>query len=61
MAMLFADVTPPGTPPKAPGDTQLLRIPNRRDLYPNDGLRLRLGDGRIVAPRVVKELSPTLT
>ncbi|TMC97105.1 MAG: hypothetical protein E6J05_12675 [Chloroflexi bacterium] len=57
VAMLFADVTPPGTPPKAPGDTQLLRIPNRRDLYPNDGLRLRLGDGRIVAPRVVKELS----
>jgi hypothetical protein len=29
---------------------QLLRLPNRRDLYPNDGLRLRLADGRLLAP-----------
>ena len=29
---------------------QLLRLPNRRDLYPNDGLRLRLADGSLLAP-----------
>lgn len=29
---------------------QLLRLPNRLDLYPNDGLRLRLKGGSILAP-----------
>jgi hypothetical protein len=29
---------------------QLLRLPNRRDLYPNDGVRLRLADGSLLAP-----------
>ena len=29
---------------------QLLRLPNRRDLYPGDGIRLRLADGTLVAP-----------
>lgn len=29
---------------------QLLRLPNRRDLYPNDGLRLRLRDGTLLSP-----------
>jgi hypothetical protein len=57
VAMLFADVVPPRTAPKPPGEAELLRIPNRRDLYPNDGLRLRLADGRIVSPKSVKELS----
>jgi hypothetical protein len=32
---------------------QLLRLPNRRDLYPNDGLRLRLADGTLLAPATV--------
>ena len=31
----------------------LLRIPDRRDLYPNDGIRLRLADGTLIAPTVV--------
>jgi hypothetical protein len=29
---------------------QLLRLPNGRDLYPLDGLRLRLADGTLLAP-----------
>jgi hypothetical protein len=29
---------------------QLLRIPDRRDLYPNDGIRLRLAEGSLLAP-----------
>jgi hypothetical protein len=29
---------------------QLLRLPNRRDLYPNHGIRLRLPDGQLLAP-----------
>jgi hypothetical protein len=29
---------------------QLLRVPNRRDLYPNQGIRLRLSDGTLLAP-----------
>lgn len=29
---------------------QLLRLPNRRDLYPQDGIRLRLLDGTLLAP-----------
>ena len=32
---------------------QLLRVPNRRDLYPNDGLRVRLADGTLLAPASV--------
>jgi hypothetical protein len=29
---------------------QLLRLPNRRDLYPNGGIRLRLSDGTLLSP-----------
>jgi len=41
-----------------PGDTtriaaQLLRLPNRRDLYPSDGIRLRLADGTLLAPAAI--------
>jgi hypothetical protein len=43
-------------PPAADG-AQLLRIPNRRDLYPGDGLRLRLADGTIVAPALAKAVA----
>jgi hypothetical protein len=31
----------------------LLRLPNRRDLYPNDGIRLRLADGTLLSPTVI--------
>jgi hypothetical protein len=29
---------------------QLLRLPNRRDLYPNEGIRVRVADGGLLAP-----------
>jgi hypothetical protein len=32
---------------------ELLRTPNRPDLYPNSGVRLRLADGTLLAPSVV--------
>jgi len=32
---------------------QLLRVPNRRDLYPLNGIRVRLRDGRMVGPTAV--------
>ena len=32
---------------------RLLRLPNRRDLYPNDGLRLRLVNGTLLSPNRV--------
>jgi hypothetical protein len=55
--LLFAAIAPPGTDAIASGDAAILRLPNRRDLYPHDGLRLRLPDGTIVAPLVVKDLA----
>lgn len=55
--LLFASITPPGTAPQSQIDAELLRIPNRRDLYPHDGLRLRLADGTLLAPLVAKDLS----
>jgi hypothetical protein len=39
---------------------QLLRQPNRRDLYPNDGVRLRLRDGTLLAPLAVDVGTGTL-
>lgn len=36
---------------------QLLRLPNRLDLYPDDGLRLRLKDGTIVSPHISSDLT----
>jgi hypothetical protein len=56
-AVLFAAIAPPGTDPPVQGRAELLRIPNRRDLYPNDGLRLQLSDGTLLAPAVAKDLS----
>ena len=32
---------------------QLLRLPNRRDLYPHDGIRVRLADGTLLTPAAV--------
>lgn len=43
----FGDWT---APPPDPPEAQLLRMPNRRDLYPSGGLRLRLVDGTLLAP-----------
>jgi hypothetical protein len=56
-ALLFAVVAPPGSPPPVQGEAELLRIPNRRDLYPNDGLRLLLSDGTLLSPALVKNLA----
>jgi hypothetical protein len=54
--LLFAAFSPPNTNPAPQPDAQLLRIPNRRDLYPHDGLRLRCADGTLLSPIVVKAL-----
>jgi hypothetical protein len=35
---------------------KLLRIPNRRDLYPTDGLRLRLADGTLLSPAMAVDI-----
>jgi hypothetical protein len=49
-ALLFARVGDWDTPPPDPAGAQLLRVPNRRDLYPDGGVRLRLADGTILSP-----------
>jgi hypothetical protein len=55
--LLFAAKAPPGSNPPVQGEAELLRSPNRRDLYPNDGLRLLLSDGTLLAPALVKKLT----
>jgi hypothetical protein len=55
-ALLFADLAPAGTDPPTQGEAQLLRIPNRRDLYPNNGIRLLLSDGTLLSPALSKPL-----
>ncbi|HEX8113819.1 MAG TPA: hypothetical protein VF516_39075, partial [Kofleriaceae bacterium] len=55
--LLFAAVAPPNTNPPVQGEAELLRIPNRRDLYPHDGIRLRLSSGTLLPPAVVKSLA----
>ena len=47
--LLFAHVSPSDRA-LDPARAQLLRMPNRRDLYPTDGIRLRLADGTLLAP-----------
>jgi hypothetical protein len=56
-ALLFVRLDPPGADPPAQNEAELLRVPNRRDLYPHDGLRLLLSDGTLLAPAVVKSLA----
>jgi hypothetical protein len=56
-ALLFAAISPQYTEPVAQPGADLLRIPNRRDLYPHDGLRLRCADGTLLAPIMVKSLA----
>lgn len=50
--VMFAAYTDANNPANGNVSTpaRLLRLPNRRDLYPLDGLRLRLGDGKLLAP-----------
>jgi hypothetical protein len=55
-ALLFAAIAPAGADPPVQGEADILRIPNRRDLYPNDGIRLLLSDGTLLAPSFVKSL-----
>lgn len=58
--LLFASTWQPGAGPSDPpvqGEAELLRLPNRPDLYPNNGLRLLLSDGTVLAPAVVKNLA----
>jgi len=55
--LLFAVIAPPDADPPVQGEAELLRIPNRRDLYPDDGLRLLLSDGTLLGPAVVKNLA----
>ena len=57
--LLFAVASPPHTNPVAQGPADLIRSPNRRDLYPNGGLRLRTSNGSILSPAVVKDLGDT--
>ncbi len=40
---------------------QLLRTPDRRDLYPLDGLRLRLADGTLLSPASAIDIAATGT
>ena len=55
--VLFTAVEDAAIPPsrnlQAPA--QLLRLPNRRDLYPDDGIRVRLADGTLLGPAAVLE------
>lgn len=55
--LLFAALTPPNTMPPTQSEAEIQRVPNRRDLYPNNGLRLRLSDGTLLAPAAVKPLA----
>jgi hypothetical protein len=50
--VLFTVITPDSSPvdPRLREKPQLLRIPDRRDLYPKHGLRLRLADGTLLEP-----------
>ncbi len=49
-ALLFCRVGDYASAPPDPAGAQLLRVPNRRDLYPDAGVRLRLADGTLLAP-----------
>ena len=54
--MLSADATTPADDASLE-KPQLLRLPNRRDLYPNNGVRLRLANGTLLAPAQAVEVS----
>jgi hypothetical protein len=48
--LVFSQVAPWSDSPPDPARARLLRMPNRRDLYPVNGIRLRLPGGELVAP-----------
>lgn len=54
--LLFVNVAPWSDAPSDPARAQLVRIPNRRDLYPVNGIRLRLAEGTLLTP-VAKSLA----
>ena len=54
--LLFATTLPFSTPIGDLSGAELLRTPNRRDLYPQNGIRLRTPGGALLPP-VVKSLS----
>lgn len=56
--VLFKVTSDAAAPPTAATleRAQLLRLPDRRDLYPNDGLRLRLADGTVATPAAALDL-----
>ena len=54
--ILFSVATPAGTRPDAQGPASLLRLANRRDLYPMDGIRLLLSNGTLLPPTLSKRL-----
>ena len=56
-ALLFVRLDAAGVDPPPQGEAELLRVPNRRDLYPQDGLRLLLSDGTLLSPAAVKSLA----
>ena len=54
--LLFHHVAPWSSSPPDGSTAQLVRIPNRRDLYPANGIRLRLESGELLEP-IVKPLA----
>jgi hypothetical protein len=54
--LLFVNIAPWSDTPSDPARAQLVRVPNRRDLYPVNGIRLRLAEGTLLAP-VAKSLA----
>jgi hypothetical protein len=53
---LIVDATAP-TDEASLEKPQLLRLPNRRDLYPNNGVRLRLANGTLLAPAIAVDVT----
>ncbi|HTP23819.1 MAG TPA: hypothetical protein VMJ65_29730 [Solirubrobacteraceae bacterium] len=58
-ALLFCRVGDYASTPPDPAGAQLLRMPNRRDLYPDAGVRLRLADGNVLTPITASTVAAT--
>ena len=59
--ILFAHVSGWNAGLPDPALAQLVRMPNRRDLYPGNGIRLRLPDGMLLAPVAKAVEDPDVT
>src|SRR5262249_10282670 len=59
--LLFVNVGAWSDTPSDPARAQLVRIPNRRDLYPANGIRLRLAEGTLLAPVAKSLADPDVT